>query len=813
MLIFAFLVSPFAFATGAGKSNVPCQGTVISPTDDIVSIINNGQKGQTFCIEGEHRISETIQLHTGQSLIGTTPNSRISGAVVLGPWQPTSTQGVYYYDGPYAQIQPHQRMQFASGGSVCYWVTTYLDDLFFRTGTNNNDQRIMRVLSETEVDPTHAVTTPGQAVTAGEAGRFFFDYPNQRIYVSLPNNQDPNVATVDLAISLNNSNGDSLLYGAGQSNVTLQNLFIEKGMNLGVYAGLGWTLKDMTIRFIHDSGLSLVGTVDQPATIDDTLLTNNGLTAMGAGNSTNLTITNSEMSWNNIANFLVTDGATGSGVCKGYKDGGAFHIYHDIGTPSQPAVTIDKLWSHDNIGDGLWSDGGTQYTQITNSTLNGNERFGYFHEISCQVLLSGNTIYGNGYPLKNRDLTGGGVEVSDSNYGTFSSNLIYGNYPGFAFHLTLMQGHAGMLSNACLGATGDSDTTNAVKYNQVSGNAIYTCSGEASIGKAWGPGGSLNSRGNQYQFNQYFLADSTSDWFADGNSTNSYVPQDWTTWQQGNHDTQGALTVGCTYDGASQVGTTITLSLAPTSVNAKAIGPVAVTAVVKPASGSGVPSGTVNFFNGTSQVGSEILNNGAATFNYNPSVLAAGAYSITATYLQNSNFGASTSAPQALSVQDFQITANPATVTVSTPGGSGATTLTVTPLDGFSQMLTYSCAGLPSGSTCTFAPTSATTEKLTIQTAASSTRLDDDPSHRRGGMLYAFFLPSLLGLVVSGHNRKAVIALLISSILGMSACSGISSANPTSSVTQVGSSSVTVEATTGGANPLSHAAVVTLAVQ
>jgi len=543
---FIFPVSPYAYATGAGLSNVPCQGTAISPTDDLVSIINNGRKGQTFCIEGEHRITSTVQLQTGQSLIGTTSNSRISGAVVLSPWQATSTQGVYYYDGPYAHIQPHQQEQYTSGGNICYWVTTYLDDLFFRTGTNN-DQRIMRVLSETEVDPTQPVTTPGQAVTAGEAGRFFFDYSNQRIYVSLPNDQDPNTAMVDLAITMNNPKGEFLMYGAGQSNVTLQNLFIEKGMHVGIYGGLGWTLQNMTVRFIHESGLSLVGTVSQPASIDNSLLTNNGLTAMGAGNSTNLKITNSEMSWNNIANFLLTDEATGSGVCKGYKDGGAFHIFHDIGTPSQPAVTIDNLWSHNNLGDGLWSDGGTQYTQITNSTLNGNERFGYFHEISCQVLFSGNTVYGNGFPLKNPTFSGGGVEVSDSNYGTFSSNLIYGNYPGFAFHLTLLQGHGDMQDNQCLHASNNTDTSHVIEYNQVSGNAIYECSGESSIGKVWGAGGTLNSRGNQYQSNQYHLADSTSSWFVDGDKTEKYVPQDWGTWQQGNHDAQGSLTVGCSH--------------------------------------------------------------------------------------------------------------------------------------------------------------------------------------------------------------------------------------------------------------------------
>jgi hypothetical protein len=544
LLLFALMVFPGAFATGAGKSNVPCQGTIISPTDDIVGIINSGKPNQTFCIEGEHRITSAIKVRSGQSLIGTTANSRISGAVVLSPWQATSTRGVYYYGGAYAATQPHQQSQFFKGGAnVCYWVTTYEDDLFFRTNARN-DQRIMRVLSEREVDPTQAVTTQGQAVTAGEAGRFFFDYAHQRIYLSLPNDRDPNTVTVDLALSLNGSGNESLIFGAGEDNVTLQNLFVEKAMKYGLFGWNSWTLKDMTIRFIHDVGLyDFFGSATQPARIDDTLFTSNGRMGLVTGSDVN--ITNSEMSWNNIANFRATTGHTGSGVCLGYNDAGAFHMFDQQGTKSQPAITINKLWSHHNIGDGLWSDGGTQYTQITNSTFNGNERFGYLHEISCQVSFSGNTVYGNGYPLKNPDIRGGGVDVIDSNYATFSSNLIYGNDAGFAFHLTLQTPHPAMDKNKCLGAINGGDTSHSLKYNKVLNNAIYACSGTAAIGKVWGPGGTLNSRANRYQSNHYHLADSNANWFVDGNGTGNYVPQDWSSWQHGNRDTQGTLSVGC----------------------------------------------------------------------------------------------------------------------------------------------------------------------------------------------------------------------------------------------------------------------------
>ena len=550
VVVLTFMILPAAFATGAGKSGVPCQGTVISPSDDIVSIINNGQQGETFCIEGEHRITATIHVKSGQSLIGTTSDSRISGAVVLSPWQSTSTTGVYYYDGSYADTAPHQQLQYSSqGGNVCYWVTTYLDDLFFRTGTNN-DQRIMRVLSETEVDPGQPVTTQGQAVTAGEAGRFFFDYTNHRIYVSLPNNQDPNTATLDLAISFNDPNGDSLIFGAGQNNVTLQNLFVEKGMDYGIYAGTGWTLKDMTVRFLHNVGVyGVFSTVSQPATLDDTLLTNNGRLGLHSAWVTNgnLIITNSEMSWNNIANFRESLGAVGSGVCRDYKNAGAFSIYANIGSTTQPAVTVNNLWSHDNIGDGLWSDRGSQYVKITNSTFSGNERYGFVYEISCNVQFSHNTVYGNGYPLKNTDIAGGGIDILDSNYNTVSSNLLYGNDAGFALHLSLQANHNYMLSNACLGASNNFDTSHSVMYNQVTDNTIYSCSTYSSIGKVWGPGGPLNSRHDQYQSNQYHLADATSNWFTDANTDDKYIPLDWSAWQQGNHDTQGSLTIGCSY--------------------------------------------------------------------------------------------------------------------------------------------------------------------------------------------------------------------------------------------------------------------------
>ena len=80
------------------------------------------------------------------------------------------------------------------------------------------------------------------------------------------------------------------------------------------------------------------------------------------------------------------------------------------------------------------------------------------------------------------------------------------------------------------------------------------------------------------------------------------------------------------------------------------VGPIVMTATVTPVSGGGTPTGTATFFNGSTQVGTATLSGGVGTFNYNPSSLAVGIYSITAVYSGDSVFSASTSQAQTLAI-------------------------------------------------------------------------------------------------------------------------------------------------------------------
>jgi subtilase family serine protease len=275
---------------------------------------------------------------------------------------------------------------------------------------------------------------------------------------------------------------------------------------------------------------------------------------------------------------------------------------------------------------------------------------------------------------------------------------------------------------------------------------------------------------------------------------------------------------------AVKIPTTTTVTLSPTSLNVGSSGPVAAKATVTHATGTGTPTGSVSFYvdGSSTAAGSGTLSSGTFTFSYNPSALAAGNHTITATYTGDSNFAGSTSNSANLGVQDFQIAANPATVTVTAPGQSGTTTLTITPLGGFSQTLTYTCtpATLPSEAACTFVSASATSETLTISTTAPSSRLDKTPFGRHSGIFYALLLPGFLGLVlsVSHHKRRclgirllSLIVVLALSILWMPACGGGNS-KPSNPGTPTGTSSMTVTAATTRGT-LSHPVTVTLTLQ
>lgn len=152
---------------------------------------------------------------------------------------------------------------------------------------------------------------------------------------------------------------------------------------------------------------------------------------------------------------------------------------------------------------------------------------------------------------------------------------------------------------------------------------------------------------------------------------------------------------------------------------------------------------------------------------------------------------------------------NPSFVSIN---GSGSTTL---------LPVTYTCVGLPNESACNFSPastTSSTTVTFSVTTTAPTASMRS-PFERKGGIFYAVLLSGLFGIVFvpfSGrHSSTATRCLILIvalglSVVSMSSCGGTS--NTKNPGTPTGTYPITVNATTGGAAPLTSSFAFTLSV-
>jgi len=218
---------------------------------------------------------------------------------------------------------------------------------------------------------------------------------------------------------------------------------------------------------------------------------------------------------------------------------------------------------------------------------------------------------------------------------------------------------------------------------------------------------------------------------------------------------------------------------------------VTLTATVAPAGGSGVPTGTVTFLNGSVTLGVATLSGDTAT--WSTTSLTVGNDSITASYSGDRYFAAGSSSPFLQVVNSTPFTAAPSggsSVTVSA-GQAAVFSLSFTPGTAQSQTVSLSCSGAPPASTCTISPGSVVlsgstsgSAKVTIQTTGSTASAL--PSLPMPYSLASVFSSSpewpavgvglvVLAVVRSKRQRSlAVIGMLLGGLL-LASCGGGSS--------------------------------------
>jgi hypothetical protein len=212
------------------------------------------------------------------------------------------------------------------------------------------------------------------------------------------------------------------------------------------------------------------------------------------------------------------------------------------------------------------------------------------------------------------------------------------------------------------------------------------------------------------------------------------------------------------------------------------------TAKVADVAGNPATAGAVSFETAKGSLGSAVVEDGVATLTVEK--LPQGTGAVTASYSGGASYTASAATAAATAaatgLPDFALTASPTSVSLS-PGDFANITVTVSPENGFNDMVTLSCSGQPTVTVkCVFSPTTLTplttaavSSTLQIQTqgpSGTSAKVEKSPST----VAFALVLPGILALAGLGTLRKRsgiaslrVLGLvaLLGAGLGLGACS------------------------------------------
>jgi hypothetical protein len=272
-----------------------------------------------------------------------------------------------------------------------------------------------------------------------------------------------------------------------------------------------------------------------------------------------------------------------------------------------------------------------------------------------------------------------------------------------------------------------------------------------------------------------------------------------------------------------KANTTTTLSASPITANMNQS--VTLTATVTPGT-SGLPTGTVSFLDGTTQIGSSSLSgSGVATFS--TSTLTAGTHAITAVYGGDGNFNGSTSSGANLVVTNsgFSLSSSALSPASVVPGGSARSTITIAPTGGFnSSTLNLSCSVAPRVSaavTCSLGLISVTggtgSSTLTVRTNGPVAALKKESGFTK--LALALLMPGLFvcGAGMGKSNRRRLLTagfifIVLTGCMLQTACVGTSSSgnSTTTPGTPAGTYTVTV---TGSAGGMQQTTSVSLTVQ
>jgi hypothetical protein len=339
-----------------------CDGVTVEPSDAVQSVIDAHPPGTTYCFSpGTYRLREALRPRAGDSLIGRQ-GAVISGSKVLTGWRKTgrgwSTTGFLpAVPGEHGSCRPSE--------PTC----TYAEDVFV------DKQRLARVRSLSKV----------------VNGTVYADYRTNTITIG----DDPSRRLVEQAVA------PSLVHTTADD-ITVANLVLEQAANEAQVAavesrqvtphamGSSWRILHNEVRLNHGVGLGIA----DGAFVSANFVHHQGQLGFGAW-GTGTIVNSNEISFNGQA-----------GYSQDWEAGGSKSWQTD-----RQSITRNDI--HDNLGPGLWSDGGAIHTEYAANRITGNSGAGIQHELSYDATIRDNEISGNGKDHKGWAWEGG-IQIQSS---------------------------------------------------------------------------------------------------------------------------------------------------------------------------------------------------------------------------------------------------------------------------------------------------------------------------------------------------------------------------------------------------------------
>jgi parallel beta-helix repeat protein len=350
---------------------------VVTREDDLAELAAQAPSGTTFVIEpGVHRI-RSIEPRDGMTFLGS-PETVLSGAIVLSGFEPSGR----YWELSAVPLDAERHGVCIAGYDACGLRNDlYIDDvMLWRADSMDSLQ-------------------PGEWWGEGD-----------RVVIA----DDPTNRVVELSVAPHAFVGDA-------DGVTIEGLVVEKyavpAQDAAIQSvtaqhdalGSRWIIENVEIRLNHAAGIRAGNATE----VRNVFSHHNGQTGIVGNAGIDVLVEDSEIAHNNMRGFFWE-----------WEAGGAKFT-------ETTGLVIRNVFSHDNLGPGLWTDTDVVDTTIESNTITDNAGPGIFHEISGAAVIRNNDVRGNGFS-KPFWAWGAGILIAGSSDVEVVGNRVLDNADGIA---------------------------------------------------------------------------------------------------------------------------------------------------------------------------------------------------------------------------------------------------------------------------------------------------------------------------------------------------------------------------------------------